>query len=396
MTTQRRHRLAGSFGWDMTRGRPLPPDLIGDFLRALGAEPSFVDDILGDLAEEHARHVEERGAIVAHWWYVAQATQALPHLAWNAARHGGARGRMRLAAVLAGLLMVPALVITATLARDGAPARVVVQRQNGAEPGSGLIVNTRHPVRLATSVFDAKGRSLSTEQVRYRVIAGSPIQVSPTGVITCSDDGDASLRAWAGRAATTLIVRCRPVHDVRSYKWVQLVAGDSAYQLDFEALAPDGGRVFLLAGERFVTDTTVARLEGSSIRPLSPGGAMLVTRVGDGRMLTRVSVFSPVSSLAGLRPDQHFVIAPVHLAPRASITWPLPRGLFWLKYHRGSPDDPLPAMSVNGAIQCLPEFGPEVTRVHCLARAPGATLRIASIGSASLDGRLSMELESVQ
>lgn len=396
MTTPRHHRLAGSFGWDTSRGKPLPPDLVGRFLRALGADRSFVDDVMGDLAEEHARRTEKQGAVLARWWYVAQATRALPHLALNAAWHGGTRGRIRLAAVVAGVAVVPALLVAAILARDGAPARLVIQTQNGASPDGGLIVNTRHPVRLATGVFDAKGRPLDMEQVRYRVIAGSPLAVSTAGIVTCSEDGDAVVRASAGNAATSVTVRCRPVRVVRSYKWVQLVAGDSAYQLDFEALAPGGERVHLLAGERFVTDTTVARLEGSSIRPLAPGGAVLVTRVGEGQMLTRVSVFQPVRSLDGLRPDQRFVIAPVHIGPHTSITWPLPTGLFWLKYHRAFSDDPLPSLSVSGdALECLPDFGAGVTRVHCLARAPGATLRIASVSGASFAGKVSLEREGV-
>lgn len=393
MTTPRQHRLAGSFGWDTTRGKPLPPDLVGTLLGLVGAHPGFVDDVLGDLAEEHAQRAAEQGTMVARWWYVAQATRALPHLAWNAARYGGAPGRMRLAAVVAALAMVPALVIAAILARDGAPVRLVVETQNGADASGGLIVNSQYPVRLSTGVFDAKGRSLGMEQVRYRVIAGSPLSISATGVVTCSQDGDAVVRASAGNAATSLTVRCRPVRVVRSYKWVQLIAGDSAHQLDFEALAPDGERQHLLAGQRFVTDTTVARLEGSSIRPLAAGGAMLVTRVGEGQMLTRVSVFQPVRSLDSLRPDQRFVIAPVRLAPRESITWPLPNGLFWLKYHRASPDDPLPHLSVSGDLQCLPVFAEHVSRVHCLARTPGATLRIASNGSRSYIGKMSLERE---
>jgi hypothetical protein len=392
-TRARQDRLAGAFDWN-TGG---PPDVVGHLLRWLGADPAFVDDVLGDLAEEHARRTVERGAVAARWWYLAEAVRALPHLAWNALRFGGTRGRARVAAVVAGVAMVPAVIAAGLMARAGAPARLVVEAQNGADPRGGLIVNTRHPVRLSMLVYDREGRSLSTEVVRYRLIAGAPFDISEKGVVTCSRSGDAAVRAYAGSAVTTLIVRCRPVREVRSYKWVQLVAGDSAHELSFEALAPDGGREHLLAGARFVTDTTVARLEGSSLRGVAPGGAMLVTEVGDGRQFTRVSVFEPVPSLDGLRPDQQFVIAPVRVARGAAITWPLPQGLYWLKYHRASPDDPLPALTVAGGMtECVPAFGPGVARVHCLSRAPGATLHVASTGSASFTGKVSLEVEKQQ
>lgn len=392
MTSPRQQRLAGSFGWPRGRAAPRDVRLTEELLRGLGGDSAFVDDVLGDLAQERARKTREEGALPAAWWYLREAVRAVPHLAWYAARYGGLRGQVRVAAALAIVLAIPAFAFVAQLVIAGAPARLVVEGQRGARLEDGLIVNSRRPVQLPLRVFDAKGHALDPALVHYRVVAGDSIGLTASGAVTCTHAGDAMLRATAGSVATSLIVRCRPVRGVKAWRSAQFVAGDSAYTLPFSAVDPEGQPVHLLAGERWVGDTTVARLEGNQLRPLAPGVTRVSTAIGDVEAHTWISVYELVPSLEGLRADQRFVIARVRLARHDSLAWKLPIGLFWLRYHRDSIGAPMPRLRASGKAMCMPELRPGVDWTHCLVRAPGATLHVVDSGSRGpLTGRISLE-----
>jgi hypothetical protein len=207
-------------------------------------------------------------------------------------------------------------------------------------------------------------------------MSGNPIAVSTNGVITCSNPGDALLRASLGQVATTVRIKCRPVRQVLANTWVQLTAGDSSQQLNFVALDPDGLPVNRLAGVMRVRDSTIATLKNGRIKPILPGHTAVVMRFGEGEATTQVSVFERVPSLDGLRADQRFVIAPVRLALTDTIRWPLPQGLIWLQFHRASPYSYVPPLAVGGPVMCTPNFNPSVDRVHCLVRGPGAWVRM--------------------
>lgn len=153
--------------------------------------------------------------------------------------------------------------------------------------------------------------------------------------------------------------------------WIQRVAGEAPQDLAFVALDCDGLPVNRLAGELRVRDRTIATLVKGRVRPLAPGHTEITMRIGDGHARTRVGVYERVSTFEGLRRDQRYVVAPVHLARGETIRWPLPQGLFWLQYRRTSGAQPIPTFAVGGPIMCLPDFGPTVERVSCLARAPG-------------------------
>jgi hypothetical protein len=289
-----------------------------------------------------------------------------------------------------------ALVLTAALIglRSGdVPVRLEIDGQRTAKASDGVVVNTRHPVRLAMRVFDAKGHALKSTEVQYRWISGAPVSVSANGVVTCSYAGDAVLRASLGALATTVRVKCLPVKEVRADTWIQLVVGDPPQELAFVALDPDGMPVNRLTGELRVQDSSIATLERGRIRPLAPGNTAVTIRVGDGEGRTLVSVYEPVRTLDGLRPDQRFVVAPVRLARGETIRWRLPTGLFWLQYRRTSDTQPIPTLAVDGPIMCMPALGPTVERVHCLARGPGASVRITHPGTPAPDiaGALALE-----
>ena len=69
-----------------------PPRFIERLLEALGAEPRFRENVLGDLAEEFASRAEQNGVADARRWYRAEAARALPHLVcsgWHRARRRG-------------------------------------------------------------------------------------------------------------------------------------------------------------------------------------------------------------------------------------------------------------------------------------------------------------------
>ena len=385
-------RIAASLRERRDALRP-PVPLVEQLLHALGAHPAFADAVLGDLAEERARREAEQGALAARWWYAREALSAVPHLLGNAVRHGGAAGRARVAAVLAGAALVPALV-AAVLLRDAPAAFLVFEGQRGSDAANAVVLNSSQPVKLITRAFDAGSHELPAGGVRYDWVAGVPIPVTSRGIVTCTERGDAELRASAGRVATTVIVRCRPVRAVNGSLMMYLVAGEQGKPLPITASTDDGMREDLVAYEARVEDTSVAVLSGLVVRPIAPGTTSAILKIGDGQTRIWVNVYEPVPTLAGLRPDQRLVSAPVRLAAGDTIQWPLPAGRFWLRF---SPSDalrpgPIPMIKVSGQISCVPSFGP-TDQATCIAQTADAKIRIAHPGATrdSIFGRLALE-----
>ncbi|MEA2765121.1 MAG: hypothetical protein QOK07_1525, partial [Gemmatimonadaceae bacterium] len=69
-------------------------------LLALGSDPSFIADLLGDLSEEYADRAASDGNFAARVWYVRELVRSTPHLVWSAIQNGTPSGRARLAACL--------------------------------------------------------------------------------------------------------------------------------------------------------------------------------------------------------------------------------------------------------------------------------------------------------
>ncbi|HEY2066449.1 MAG TPA: hypothetical protein VGG84_10865, partial [Gemmatimonadaceae bacterium] len=263
-------------------------------LQSMGAHSGFADALLGDLTEERARRAEQQGTIAARWWYAREAFRSVPHLLRNALRHGGARGRARAAAILAVMTLVPTAALVAVLLRDGPPAQLVFESQGGRRAFDGIVLNTRHPVQLETRALDADGRPLRSAKIRYQWVDGAPVRVTPDGVVSCMQPGDATVRASAGAVATTVILRCRPVKTVHTESYVNFVAGDAGRDLTFMAIGVDGRPVDLLTGELRVEDSTIATLHGTHLRPVRPGTTHVVMHIGDGEGWTGVSVYEQV------------------------------------------------------------------------------------------------------
>ena len=374
-------------------------------LLALGGDPAFIADLLGDLREEYTYRAAHNGVYFARWWYVREVVRSTPHLVWNAIRHGTPNTRARLAAVILAVVVPFAVLTLAWLTRNGPPARLVL---GGGVQSDGIVVNNLGPVQLSMRVLDAAGHRLERNEVRYRLVSGVPIPVSTRGVIKCTQRGDAIVRASLAPLTRDFVIHCQPVRKIRGAGWGNFVVGESARILAVEAIGLDGQPVTLIAARLRVIDSTVATLDdGGQLRPLKPGFTSVDVDIGDNQAGTVVTVFEPVRTFDGLRPDQRWVVAPIRLTRGASLRFPLPTGLFWLAFGADSsempttrafgssfiPQSPI-KMSVTGPIMCMPELVPGVLNTHCLARAPGATLSLTYSGAAvshEIVGMLALE-----
>ena len=326
-------------------------------LQGLGAHPDFTDSVLGDLAEEHARRTVEDGALTARRWYVREAARAVPHLLWNAARHGGPRGRTRAAAVVSAVALLPLAAFVALQLRDGPPAHLVI----GSGHADGLIVNNVRPVQLLTRVLDGAGHLLPSTCVQYRWESGSPTSVTPGGVVTCTHAGDAMLRASLGTVATRIRLQCRPVLDVRAPGMLDLVAGGPPRDVPFEALGTGGRPVTLLAGQIAIADSTVVNVTGSRIRGRTAGTSSMRVLVGDRGSFTDVHVYEPVLTPERIRPDQHLAVS-VRVAGGEMRQWRIPAGEYFIAIIPDGDEQTRPQLAVAGA-NCTQAVG----HLHCQA-----------------------------
>lgn len=364
---------------------PRAPDLERLTL-ALGAEPAFAEAVLGDLAEEYALRAARDGVGGARQWYAREALRSAPHLVLSAARHPAGRGHLTAFAAAAGVAV--AAVAAVLLSRAGPPARLVAGTRDT------VVVNHLTPVRLPARVFDARGRALPDAAVRGRVryawVSGAPVAITPDGVVTCAQPGDAVLRAAVARGAplreapgegsdsvaTSVQLRCRPVREVRT-GGNDFVLGDPPRELAAQFVGVDGRPVTLVGAQLWVDNTAVVALDGLRLRPRRPGAAHVTVRVGDREGGVFVRVFAPVRTFDALRPDQVAVAASVRLIPGGAAWWALPRGPFAVQFLTDLATRTLPTLAVDGPVTCVPALRPGVTATDCLVRGPGASVTVA-------------------
>lgn len=378
-------------------------ELVADrVLLALGGEPSFVADLLGDQTEEYADRKKSDGLWAARLWYARELTRSTPHLVWNAIRHGSPAARARLSASLLAVVITLSVIVMAWLTRTGPPARLVAGASD--DDSDGIVVNNVEPVQLSMSVLDAAGHRLDRKDVHYLRVSGVPVPVSTRGVVKCTQRGDAVVHASLATLTRDFVIHCQPIRKLRSAGWGNFIVGDSAATLSVDALGLDGQPVTRIAARLSVDDSTIATFDGyGRLRPLRPGDVSVRVEIGDRVTSTEVTVFEPVRTFAGLRPDQRWVVAPIHLRRGESLRWPLPTGRFFLSFSanpsaaapvRGfigvfgsSPTVQSPiGMSVAGPITCMQMPAPEpgVIGMYCLARAAGATVAISGAGPGGL------------
>lgn len=374
-------------------------------LLALGGDPAFVSDVLGDLREEYEHRLAHDGFLAAGLWYVREIARSTPHLIWSAVRHGSPAARARLAGCVLALVATCAAATVLWLARNGPPARLVA---GAGTEANGIVVNNLKPVQLAVRVLDAAGHRLERKDVRYRLLSGTRIPVSASGVLKCTERGDAIVQASVGTLSRNFVIHCEPVKTIRGASWGNFVVNQPPRPLEVDAIGPDGEPVTLIAAALRVEDSTVATLDGGLLRPLRPGSTHIDIAIGDDITGAPVTVFEQVSTFEGLRPDQRWVAAPIELDAGASLRFALPTGLFFLAFGDGGDDVPIPrgfpsrsanssiTMSVAGPIMCMPELRAGMLNTHCLARASGAMLTISNggrSGSASVVGFLALDRE---
>lgn len=256
--------------------------------------------------------------------------------------------------------LIFAVLFPTLAACTGPPARLVAGR------GDTVVVNNHGPVQLPIRVLDAAGRHLDSSGVRYQWIGGTLISVSTNGVVNCTEPGDATVRASLDSLVTHLIVLCRPVRDVRTIRMMNLVVGEPAQELPFEAVDAAGRPVTLLTGQVTVTDSMIATVEGVRIRGRAQGSTDLTMRIGDQLGFASVHVYEPARSPEGIRPGQR-VAVPVRLGGGEMRRWRISasRDNYFLTI---LPDDdarPTPALAIVGA-NCVPGLGPN--SYFCLAQ----------------------------
>ena len=379
-------------------------------LLALGSDPAFIADVLGDLSEEYTYRAAHDGVYAARLWYVREVVRSTPHLVWNAIGHGTPAARARLAAYILAVIVSVSVLTIAWLTRNGPPTRLVV---GGGIDSDGIVVNNLGPVHLSMRVLDAAGHRLERTDVRYQRISGVPITVSTPGVVQCKQRGDAVVRASLATLNKDFVIHCQPIRTLRSAGWGNFVVGESARTLSVDAVGLDGDPVTRIAARLRVDDSTIATLDGDGrLRPMRPGDVSIDVEIGDRVTLAEVTVFEQVRTFEGLRPDQRWVVAPIHLTRGASLRWPLPTGRFFLSFSADSNQVPPTRgfiglfgsssiaqspirMSVAGPIWCtrMPALEPGVLDAYCLARAPGATviIRAGPGGLNEIVGSLGLE-----
>jgi len=351
------HHLAASSrlqrnGWGQRTPR------LERFLHLLGADPSFVDAVLGDLAEERAARAATDGARSARRWYLREVFRSAPHLVASAVRGTEGRRRALLALYFGAIALFTTLAVKIALDLR-APALLTA----AGDRGDGVVVNNVKPVQLSMRVLDARGRVLPDTGVRYRWLSGAPISVSPRGVTRCTSAGDAVVRASLGNLATQLVLRCRPVHGLRTLGMMDLILGDSGAKVTFEAVDAHGNQVSLLRGEIGVEDSSVATLARAAdgtriVRPRAPGTTYLNVHIGDEARGAAVNVFERAGTVEGIRRGQHLAV-PVTLDAGELQQWQIPGGLEPYSL-RVLPDGDahVPRLAIVGA-NCVDDFGTE-------------------------------------
>ncbi|MEP6619157.1 MAG: hypothetical protein ABJE47_07580 [bacterium] len=376
--------------------RPRERSMAESFLIAIGTDAMFAESVCGDRAEEYAELRESRGIVLARLWYVSEVLRSTPHVVLHAFRKGSPRARVRLAACIAAIAVLPVTAMIALQFRDGPPARLIA---DGADADNAVIVNNLDSVRLAMRAFDVAGHQLAGQGLRYAWLAGVPLAVTPSGVVTCTEDGDALVGVSLGVVTARVGVHCRRVKELRASSWIDFIEGDSARDLPYVAIGMNDHAVMELRGSARVLDMSVATLSGASIRPRGAGHTAVEVHVGDRGARMEVFVHERVRSFEGLRADQRFVAVPVHLAQGDTIHLALPEGVFWLKYVPKRAGLAPPSIDLVGNItgtasdglraylSPLEEYG-----VYCVAgRGTSVTVAHGMFGARSLDGIIALE-----
>lgn len=361
----------------------------------LGTDATFLADVFGDLAEERAMRIARDGTRSAQGWYLRECVRSTPHLVQNALKYGGGPTLAKLGFFAAALLASLGIAIFLYL---GAPARLL---PNAGEVASGIIVNNVDPVYLQMRVLDRTGKEIEAKGLHFRQIGGAPMEIREDGLVGCKSRSDAKVRVTFEKLVTDIDVRCRPVRDLRATVWMDFLVTDSSASLPFVAVGVDGLQVSELRGRIRVADSTVATIDGTTIRPLRQGRTFIDLYIGDRFVRVGVAVHRLVNSFAELRPNDQAVAVTTAVARNDTLRWELPRGVYWIKYLSRRPGEAPPSILVEGDAGCVKD-DPLRARIpirdvyarYCLVRAGGAHVVVAhgAEGSPVVEGALALEV----
>jgi hypothetical protein len=218
---------------------------------AIGLDAACVEMVAGDLAEEFAQRVAAGGRVVARLSYVGEVVRSAPHVIVYSLRRGKRPARLRLVACLLSIALALTAMVAAFILRAGPPVHMFANLANATD---GIVINSLRPVQLEMRVLDGRGRVLPSRGIRFTWISGAPIVVSPRGVVSCKQHGDATVRASLGVISSDVQLRCRPVKELRASTWLDFVEGDGPRDLPFVAIGVDDRPVMQLRGAVRVVD----------------------------------------------------------------------------------------------------------------------------------------------
>lgn len=215
--------------------------------------------------------------------------------------------------------------ILVSAACGGPPTRLVAGKSDT------VLVNSRRPVVLPIRALDAKGNERRANGVRYELVSGDSVRISPTGVVTCPRRGDTHVRASLGGLTTEFVLLCRPVKGFRFVLEDPFVAGGPPRELALGAIGIDDMPVTLLAGTATISDSEVASLRGLTIVPRRAGLTSVTVDIGDCVHSIFVEVDEPVKASLDLqRRNQVFILPSLRLVGGEIRSWPIPRGEYML------------------------------------------------------------------
>jgi len=227
-----------------------------------------------------------------------------------------------------------------------------------------VIINNVRPGRLAVRALDSRGRTLPDSGVQYEWLSGATVSLSPDGVISCAQRGDATVRASLGPLEKRLVLRCRPVHEVRALRMMNLVIGEPAQTLPFAALDSAGRAVTMLTASVTVYDSSIATVQGAQVAGRRQGSTAIDMRIGDHVAHASVHVYQRVDTLGAMQPGDHVAI-PLTLRHGETRRWPLRnRESYFVTLLPDASGRPLPRVMITGA-NCSPGF--DAHSFFCLA-----------------------------
>jgi hypothetical protein len=247
------------------------------------------------------------------------------------------------------MLLAAMAVVAAVQMHVGPPTRI------GADRGfdsNDIVINNVEYVQLPIRAIDARGHTVVGAGVRYELLGGDHLDISPKGVIACHERGDATVRASLVDLVSLITVHCRPVTRIRAASWIDLLPGDLPRTLTVEAIGADSKVVRELRGSVRVVDPKVANLDRGLLSPRAPGSSPLAISIGDAHLSVIVVVHELVSRFDKLVPAQRHVAMPLHIGLRDTLSFAAPAGTMWVKWMpRGGSATP-PSITAEGPGFC--------------------------------------------